>query len=155
MARQYEIQYVNAYVSGSAAYAVERNAPRKKAVELPKPRRAKKMVIAVDPVTVMGIAVAMVLCVMLLVGWVSLNQANEKALAMESYVASLQEENAELQDTYESGYDLEQVRQIALAMGMVDVSQVKHVQIEVTEPQVQQTPTAWESFCTFLAGLFA
>ena len=83
--RQYEIQYVNAYVSGSAAYAPERKAPRKNTVNLPLPKRRKKTVIAVDPVAIMGVAVAVVLCVMLLVGWVNLNQANERAQAMEHY----------------------------------------------------------------------
>jgi len=155
MTRQYDIQYVNAYVSGSSALAAERTAPRKRAVKLPTPKRAKKTVIAVDPVTIMGIAVAMVLCVMLLVGWMKLDQANRKAEVMEDYVISLRQQNDQLQRTYEAGCDKTQVREIADAMGMVDISQVKHVQVQVQTPPAEKTPTAWESFCTFLAGLFA
>ena len=71
------------------------------------------------------------------------------------YAASLQEENAQLQDTYTSGYDLEEVRQIALAMGMVPVEQVPHLQMQVTAPQVTQELSPWESFWTFFLGMFA
>lgn len=154
MTRQYDIQYINTYVSGSTAYATERFAPRKEAT-LPKPRRAKKMIIAIDPVAIMGILVAAVLMVMLLVGWINLDRANREAAQMENYAMSLQAENARLEQIYENGYDLEQVREIAIAMGMVDISQVEHVQVEVVEPEVPREPTAWETFCTFLTGLFA
>jgi hypothetical protein len=70
-------------------------------------------------------------------------------------VTALQEQNTQLQDTYDSGYDIEQVRQIALAMGMVSAEDVPHISVAVNVPQEEAQPTAWENFCTFLTGLFA
>ena len=93
--------------------------------------------------------------VMLLTGFMTLSQANEEARQMEEYVTSLQEQNVTLQSTYDSGYDLEQIRQIALTMGMVSVDEVPHINMEVIVPQEEAEPTAWENFCTFLTGLFA
>ncbi|MBE6975795.1 MAG: hypothetical protein E7439_01175 [Ruminococcaceae bacterium] len=154
MANYTEVRYINAYVSGTAATMVERKA-RKKATLMPKFRAEKKIVIAFDPVAVFGIVVATVMAVMLLVGFMTLNQVNEEARQMESYVTSLQNENISLQDTYDSGYDLEQVRQIALTMGMVSVDEVPHVTIDVPMPEPEVEPTAWETFCMFLTGLFA
>jgi hypothetical protein len=63
-----------------------------------------------------------------------------------------------LQNKYDSSYDLEEIREIALAMGMVPMEQLETVQISVpvveAEEQAQE-PSGWEAFCTFLAGLFA
>ena len=51
MAKQREIQYVNAYVSGSMAYKMAMPEQRKTA-KLPKPRRKNLLVIHVDPAAV-------------------------------------------------------------------------------------------------------
>lgn len=156
MARQPEIRYINAYVSGTAAYQMEAAPVRKKKrVSLPKMRREKKTVIAIDPFAVCGIVVAAVMMVLLLVGFVRLQDARADVLAMENYVTSLEQKNAELQDTYSSGYDLEEIERIALAMGLVPSNQVPQLSIEVVIPHEPAEPTAWESFCAFLTGLFA
>lgn len=155
MANQTDVRYINAYVSGSMAYMTQPKPVRKKVAVMPKFRIQKELVIAIDPVAIFGIVVAVAMAIVLLVGFMTLNQANEEARVMEAYVNSLQEQNAQLQDTYDNGYDLEQVRQIALAMGMVSVEDVPHISIEVNVPQEEVKPTAWENFCTFLTGLFA
>ena len=95
------------------------------------------------------------LLIALLVGAVQLNHAQQEAQQLQEYVHSLQEENAQLRDTYASSYDPDEVRELALAMGMVPVEQVPHIEMQVTPPQVQEEPTAWESFWTFVAGMFA
>ena len=154
MARQPEIKYINAYVSGSMAYQLD--VPEcKKQVKLPKMRRQKKMVVALDPVAVGGIVVAVAMLVLLLVGVTRLQNARTEVVQLQMYVSYLQQENAELQDTYASGYDLEEIEKIALAMGMVPSSEVKHISVAVTVPYEEPQPTAWESFYTFLTGLFA
>lgn len=155
MASQTDVRYINAYVSGSMAYMPQTKPVRKKTAVMPKFRLQKELVIAVDPVAVFGIVVAVAMAIVLLAGFMTLNQANEEARAMEAYVTTLQEQNAQLQDTYDNGYDLEQVRQIALAMGMVSVEDVPHITVEVNIPQEESKPTVWENFCTFLTGLFA
>ena len=155
MAKQREIQYVNAYVSGSMAYRMDTAAERKKTVKLPKPRSKKKLVIAVDPAAVAGILVAGLLLVLMAVGWFRLQDAKQEAYVLQNYVASLQGENKELKDTYASSYDAEEVEAIAKTMGMVPMEQVETIYLEVSVPQLKEEPTAWQAFCTFLAGLFA
>ncbi|MBQ2785392.1 MAG: hypothetical protein IJF02_02700 [Oscillospiraceae bacterium] len=155
MARQPEIQYINAYVSGTMAYQLEAPARRKKQVKLPKMRRQKKTVIALDPVAIGGIVVAAAMLVLLLVGFVRLQDARAEVTQLQNYVSSLQQENATLQDTYTSGYDLNEIEKIALAMGLVPSSEVTQISVSVTVPHAEPEPTAWESFCAFLTGLFA
>ena len=155
MARQPEIRYINAYVSGSNAYQMESPARKKKQVKLPKMHRQKKTVIALDPVAIGGIVVASVMLVLMLVGFVRLQDARVEVQQLQNYVSSLQQENTTLQDTYASGYDLNEIEQIALAMGMVPSSEVSQISVSVTVPHAVPQPTAWESFCAFLTGLFA
>ena len=155
MANYTEVHYINAYVSGTCAPAVKPKAGAEKKPVMPKLRKNRKMVIPVDPVAIFGIVVACVMTVMLMVGFVTLNEVNNEAAAMEQYVASLQEENITLQNTYDNGYDLDQVRQIAESMGMVSIDQVPHISLDVTMPVQEAEPTPWETFLTFLAGLFA
>lgn len=155
MAMQPEIRYINAYVSGTAAPQPEKRPQKRSTAQLPKIKKQQKYVIPVDLVALGGILAAVVLVIMLTVGLVQMNQAQQEAKIYREYAASLQEENAQLQDTYTSGYDLEEVRQIALAMGMVPVEQVPHLQMQVTAPQVTQEPSPWESFWTFFLGMFA
>ena len=67
MANRPEVQYINEYVSGTMAYQPARKPSRRMHnVQLPKPRKKKQNVILIDPVAVVGIAVAVVLMVMLL-----------------------------------------------------------------------------------------
>ena len=150
MAMQPEIRYINAYVSGTAAPQPEKRPQKRSSAQLPKIKKQQRYVIPVDLVALGGILAAVVLVIMLTVGLVQMSQAQQEARIYREYAMSLQEENAQLQDTYKSGYDLEEVRQIATAMGMVPVEQVPHLQMQVTEPQVTQEPTPWESFWTFL-----
>lgn len=155
MARQPEVRYINAYVSGTMAYQLEAPERKKKQVKLPKMRRQKKTVIALDPVAIGGIVVAAAMLVLLLVGFVRLQDARAEVMQLQDYVSSLQQENETLQDTYASGYDLEEIEKIALAMGMVPSSEVTRISVSVTVPYEEPESTAWESFCAFLTGLFA
>lgn len=156
MARKTEVRYVNFYTAGSEALKFDpKPAEKKQEVKLPKPRRQKKIVLQIDPVATIGICVAVVLLIVMVVSLFRLVAAQQEAEQLETYVASLQERNAQLRDTYESGYDLEEIRQIAIARGMIPVEQAQTVQIQVTVPEAAEEPTAWESFWTFLAGLFA
>jgi len=156
MARRMDIQYVNFYSAGSEAVKFEPKPMAKKAeVKLPKPRRKKHILIHVDPLAIMGICVASLLLVCMVVGAIQLRSAQQEAAQMQSYVQTLQARNDALRQTYEAGYDLEEIRQIALTRGMIPIEQAEHVYIQVTTPEVPEEPTAWESFVTFLTGLFA
>ena len=155
MAMQPEVRYINAYVSGTAACQPEKKPQKKQSVRLPKAKKQQKLVIPVDMVAVGGILAAVILSIALLVGLTQMHQAQQEARALKDYTISLQEENQQLQDTYTSGYNLEEIRDIALKMGMVPVEDVPHMQIQLTAPQQVQQPTAWESFWAFMVGLFA
>ena len=153
MAQRIDVKYISAYTDGNAARQLELPQPRKTARKHTA-RRSKRIVLYIDPVAILGILVAGVMLVMLAVGMVRLVQARNEMAAMDAYVHSLRQENEALREEYEAGYDIEHVRQTALALGMVPVEEVKRVQIQVQVPQ-QEQPGGWERFCTFLAGLFA
>ena len=158
MAMQPDIQYVPfCYVDGSAARKVQRQ-PEKKTTRAtaPKQRRAKRKVIAVDPVAISGIVIAVVMLVMLLAGYAEYTAVQEQKLQMQDYLTSLQLENAQLQQTFDSNVDMEYVEEVAGALGMVPAADANQIQIEVQLP-IQETTqlTLWESITTFLAGLFA
>ena len=74
---------------------------------------------------------------------------------MASYVDTLTQENDQLRTTLSQGYDLEEIQRTATALGLVPKDQVKHVTIQVPQPQIEQEPGAWEQLYTFLTGLFA
>jgi len=155
MARTTEVRYINYYVSGSSAYYVEPKPLPKKKAALPKQRRQKKIVIHVDPVATMGILVAAVMLVLLVVGIFRLGAAQREAERMSEYVTYLQEQNVTLREQYVQAYDPEEIRQIAEARGMIPASEAQVIQLQVSVPQQSQEPTAWDSFVTFLTGLFA
>lgn len=158
MAMQPDIQYVPfCYVDGNAARKVQRQ-PEKKATQAtaPKQRRAKRKVIAVDPVAISGIVIAVVMLVMLLAGYAEYTAVQEQKLQMQDYLTSLQLENAQLQQTFDSNVDMEYVEEVAGALGMVPAADANQIQIEVQLPTQETTQlTLWESITTFLAGLFA
>ena len=155
MANYTEVHYINAYVSGTCAPVIKSKAAPKNKPMMAQLRKNQKLVIPVDPVAIFGIVVACVMAVMLMVGFVTLNEINTETAMMEQYVTDLQEENVSLQVTYDNGYDIDQVRQIAEAMGMVSIEQVPHISMDVDMPVQEAQPTPWETFLTFLAGLFA
>lgn len=155
MAVKHDVQYVNFYSSGSAARKLEVHPERKKQVRLPKPKKEQKLLIRVSPLAVVGTVVCCVLLVMMVVGIVELGAQQRQTEALQWYVSQLQQENAQLTDTYHASYDLDEVRDMALAMGMVPMSELPVQQIEVIIPHIPQEPTAWENFWAFVVGLFA
>lgn len=156
MARQNPVQYINFYTPGSEAYKYDFQPARKKTeVKLPKPRRQKKIIVKVDPVAVLGICVAVVMLIVLLCGAVQLSAVRQQEAQMAAYVQRLEQENAQLQKTYEAGYDLEEIYEIATAMGMIPADQAQQIRVKAAIPVGEEEPTAWENFCLFLTGLFA
>ena len=153
MARQFDVQYISAYTDGSVARKLEMPKLRKSAKKNA-PKRSKKIVLHIDPMAIMGILVAGIMLIALTAGVLRLVDARRELAAMDAYVQSLRQENTALQEAYEAGCDLENVRQTAQALGMVPVEQVKQVSIRVQTPQTEQ-PSGWEQIRLFLAGLFA
>lgn len=155
MALQPDIMYVSYYTAGSAAYNIERKPEKPKAAPVHKKRRAKKVVIAVDPIAVCGILVAIFMCCMLISGFREYRASAQQAQQMQSYVERLANENAALQNVYENSYDADAIYEMATAIGMVPKSEVEHVQIRVELPQEEAKLSFWENVSLFLTGLFA
>lgn len=156
MAVRTDIQYVQFYTDGSAARKLEHKQQTKHAAA-PKYRRVKPRVKVVDPVAIFGAVTVVCLLVCMLVGFVQYKTMEKRTAQMNQYIEQLQQENMQLQQTYENGYDLDEIRDIAEALGMIPAGDAPHIEMDVQIPQeeVTQEMTLWESFTTFLAGLFA
>lgn len=153
MARKVDIEYIRFYTDGNAARKLDPvlpNLPKK-----PRVRRQKRIRVFVDPVATLGIILAVVMLVLMVVGVFQLRTAQREAAAMEQYVAQLQAKNEELRAAYDSGYDLETVERLALALGMEPKDQVPHFTITFPEEPEVIEPGLWEQFCTFFTDLFA
>jgi len=154
MARYADVQYIRLYTDGSAARKLEvpsviKQQPRRK-------RKAqKKIILHVDPVAILGLAVAAVMLILMLTGVSELRAAQQKTAQMEQYVVSLEQNNAQLEENYHSGYDIDEVEKMALALGMVPQEDAEQVTMQVAPIQEEQTGSVWTNIWTFLTGLFA
>ena len=153
MAQNNRIQF---YVHGSAVRRIEPELPQKQKSRLPKPRKRRRPVVYYDPLAMVSLAVTALMLILLVAGFVSLVQTHGEVTRMEAQVTQLRQENARLQREYESGYDLEEIRQQAEALGLVPQSQVQTMTIHVppSQPEAAQ-PTLWEQIGAFFAWLFA
>ena len=156
MVQKLDVKYVRYYTDGSTAKKILPAFPVIHFAE-PKTKQTKKIKIYVDPVAVLGIAVAVLMLILMTVGVVRLNSARQEHLRLQSCVEQLTQQNEKLALEYEDSYDLEQVEQRALQMGMVPREQVPSTTISIHLPEQPQTEvvTLWQQIGTFLTGLFA
>ena len=156
MALQADVQYVKYPMNGTAAWKVERNDERDNTAPVYARHRAERKVIAVDPVALCGIALAVVMLVARVVGLVEYRHSLQQAAQMSMYVQQLEQENVQLQQTYEEGYDLDEILQIALDAGMVPAEDMQRVRLGMEPPQQEETRMSfWDTVTTFLTGIFA
>lgn len=154
MAAKVDVRYVSFYTTGSAAKKIVPVMPIK-TIKLPRLRKIKPVVLRIDPVAFAGIAMSAILFVLLTVGVFQLQSARHETARLAAYVDTLQVENETLRTEYETGYDLETVEKTALALGMIPVEEAQRVSIQVQDIETPAKIGVWESFFTFLAGLFA
>ena len=157
MAQKPEIQYIGQfYIHGSEAKELARKNEQKKAkTELPLHRFQRVRKVYVDPLAICSLMIAAVMIIGMVAGMLSLQTAWEELETARVYVSELETRNSVLTAQYRSGYDLETVRSAAIAMGMVPVSEVQTVKLNVTVPEVQPEPTLVDDILWFLNGLFA
>lgn len=157
-----KVQYVRYYTAGSAAQKMADNARNPaqasgRSVQ-PQPvdqKKPKLQAIVLQPFAMIGTAVAVVLAVCLLVGAFRFYQASQREAAMAEYITTLTAQNSALEEQYRNGYDPEEIRKTAEAMGLVPKDQVEHIQMQVKLPVPAPEPTFWESFWAELQELFA
>lgn len=156
MARKAEVRYINFYSVGSSAYKLDAMpTPKKQAAPAPKQRKARRILLKVDPIALVGVILAFVMLIMMVVGLFRLVDARNQAAEMQAYVTKLEAENRVLTEQYRSSIDPEEIRQIATQMGMVPIEQAQRIEITVPVTEPVQEPTVWETVYTFLVGLFA
>ena len=156
MADRVQIQYVKYYTQDNTAKRVAPAIPLHTGA-LPQIKKRKLHRIYVDPVATLGIVVAVSMMIMMLVGITQLRSENARLDVMQKQVEMLRQQNADLQAQYDKEVNLDAVKEIALALGMVPGREVAHSTIEVEMPQ-EEAPTEvsiWNRIGTFLTGLFA
>lgn len=153
MARKPDVQYIRYMTDGSSARALQPAKPKAN-TRLPRIRLPKAPVIKLDPLAFAGILVSVVMVVLMVANCLQLAAVQKEANALDDYVDYLKTENARLCAEYEEGYDLEDIRQKALALGLVPVDQVQKITVNVPAPADTADQQNEAGVLTFLAGLF-
>ncbi len=156
MVQKPKIQYIGQfYVHGSEARKLELLEKKQAKTALPVDRLQKIETIYVDPVALVAIAVAMIMLAVMVVGVMQLQEDWADYQEMESYVSGLKKVNAEKAREYRAGYDLEDIRIKAKAMGLVPMEEVKTMTVIVTVPQPEPVMSRIDEIKWYLEGLFA
>lgn len=157
MERKPDIQYVHQfYIHGSEAQVIElKPVKRQWKTKLPQAVPQKVIQVRLDILSMCAIVVAVTMLVCMMVGMSQLKNWYQANQQMEQYVINLQNENIKLEQDYRNSYDLEDIREKALAIGLVPLDQVQTVAIQVVVSQPEPEPTFWESVEMFFEELFA
>ena len=160
MSRKADIQYIqHVYTHGNAARKLAVNRPPKKAPlplfepEMMEPEQ--KIRVAVDPLALGATVVAIVLVVMMVVSLLQFGAVHREQVALQEYVYTLRNENAQLERTYRAGYDLEEIAIQAQALGMIPAVEAQTMLISGKMPAQPAEPTFWENVRAFFGELFA
>ena len=149
MARNNKDRYVRFYTYGSTAVQVED--PRRTA-SLPKYQKPqKRKPIPFDPVAFAGNVVAVLLAVLMVVGFIQVAVENARIQELEVQLTALEQEGQMLEERYYGSFDLEEVRVAAESMGMISAEEAAHVRIQVPAEPVQVQQLSW--WDTMLANL--
>lgn len=153
MANRTNDRYIRYYTPGAAAPKIERRTDPK---HLPKaPAAPKRIPIPFNPATVLGTAVAVLLLVCIVVGMFMLHDINTQVQKVETQVNELKEERAELLTEFRAGYDPEEIRVAAAALGMIPAEEAVHITASVEVP-AQEQPLNWlEQLIQDFQDLFA
>ena len=152
-----KIQYVGQfYVHGSEARQLQLQEEKRQAkTKLPRVRIQAIEKIYVDPVALVGIAVAVVMLVTMVLGAVQIKRDWDQYERVSAYVSELKRENARMSHAYRSSYDLADIEAKALAMGLVPKSELQTMAVSVTVPEPEVELTRVDEMKLFLEGLFA
>ena len=154
MDQKTKIQYVGQfYVYGTEALKPAVKEPKKAKTSLPKHMPLKNVTVRIDTVLILGIAAALVAAVVLISGFIQMQDGLKNYEMMNSYVSSLREENAKLAHDYRSSYDLEEIRTAAESRGMIPAEEAETMTIRLTMPEEKTEETWFGEAKWFLSGL--
>ena len=158
MTEKPKIQYIGQfYVPGSEAQVLAPKKKKKKAkTKLPIAKQEQVKAIYIDPVALLGITVAVVMLAVMVVGALQLRSDWAQYEQMSNYVSQLNHDNAELEhSTFSLSSTVNKdIRDKALALGMVPVEEVPSRTITVTRSQPKPERTLWDDIVWFFGGLF-
>ncbi len=153
MARRNDIQYVRYYTFGAAAQKLD---TQERKATLPKYKPEKRIPVPVDPVSILGSAVAIVLAVLMLVGLIQVHYTNYQVKMAEAEVITQERIHERLSEEYAASYDLDEVRVAAESMGMIPAEQALRVSVPVETPVQEPVQVSWwDSLLASLHQLFA
>ena len=157
MAEKPEIQYIGQfYVYGSEAKKVApKPVKESKEYAIPLHRFEKIRKIYVDPLAIISLLSAMVLLTAMVVGVLQLQTAWKELDTANRYLQQVENIHTERLVNYHSGYNLKDIREAALNMGLVPISEVTTMSLTVTMPEPEAEPTLWDDIVWFAKGLFA
>ena len=157
MVQKADIQYVTQFYSyGSEAKVLElKPAQKKQKKALPIAKPEQKIQIAVDPVALAGILIAVAMVIVMAISVHGYLDTCDEYRAMTKRVITLQNINVEKQQAYQKMYNLDDIREKALALGMIPVEEAQVITISPVIPQPEPEPTWWENISWFMNGLFA
>lgn len=157
MERKPDIQYIHQfYVYGSEARAIELERPnKKKRFSMPQAVPDKKIRIALDPVAICGIVVAVAMLILMAVGVSQYLDVCHDYEVMSNYVIDLRNDSVTLEQSFRSGYELDDIYEKAIALGMIPAEEAEVVIIEDYVPVEKNEPTILDNIIWFCKGLFA
>ncbi|MEA4965801.1 MAG: hypothetical protein VB055_08290 [Oscillospiraceae bacterium] len=94
--------------------------------------RRVKARMTVSPFSVLGIAAAVFLAVLVIFGYVRLYEADSNLSTLQNELSDLQSEQGKLQNTYEEQVNLASIEQQALALGMHQPKSSQTVYVNLT-----------------------
>ena len=154
---KFNIEYIEKFYSyGTEAKVVEfKPVYEDRKPKVPKQKREPVTVIHIDPIAFCGLMLAVVMFVVLMAGLIQFGVLAEDHAVMEEYVMQLREENVLLKHKYNAYFDMENVRETAVALGMIPLEEATTIAIHVDVPVRQPEPTWWDDVVWFFSGLFA
>lgn len=157
MVQKPDIQYVTQfYTYGSEAKVLElKPAKKKKKFSLPKAQPQQKIRIQVDPIAWAGILIAVVMVVVMAVSVRSYLDVCAEYKAVTKQVIDLQNDNVLNRQNYAKLYNLDDIREKALALGMIPMEEAEVIAISPVIPEPEPETTWWENISWFMKGLFA
>ena len=153
MAQKTKIQYVGQfYVYGSEAPQPQPKKTQSKRPELHLERFQK---VYIDPVALCGVLIAIMMLGALIAGAYHLRDTRAAYDQMKTQLSDVKRENARLSHIYRTSYDLEDIREQAEKIGMVDAEKADRFTVFFSVPEEEKAPTAWDHFVWFLSVMFS
>ena len=157
MVQKPDIQYVTQFYSyGSEAKVPELKPVKKKQkTALPLAKPDQKIRIAVDYVALAGIMIAIAMVIVMAFSVRGYLETCDEYRTMTKRVIALQNINVEKQQEYKALYDLDDIREKALALGMIPMEDAEVITISPVIPEPEPETPWWENISWFMKGLFA